>query len=225
MHFITVPAEQSTAVTDVLLAVVSFLLALAIRKTGKNYDPLKSKIWSWSFMLIGIGAMIGACAHGFEMSSRVNSILWLPINLSLGIAVALFAAGVIYDLKGFKLPKKLFTVLIIVAVIFFTLTVVIPGSFFIFIIYEGVAMLFALSAYLYLALKRKLTGSSFIASGISISIIAAVVQSVQTLQFKLIWIIDHNGLFHIIQIIGLTIMYIGIKKEILNRTEVHSDEK
>ncbi len=148
MHFIPIPAEQTTAITDVMLALAVFILALAIRKTGRNSDPLKGRIWFTSFVLIAFGAILGSIAHGFQMTEQTNYLIWLPINLSLGLAVAFFTAGVIYDLKEFRMPHNIFPVLIFVAVLFFVITVVIPGSFFIFIIYEGVAMLFALVAYL-----------------------------------------------------------------------------
>ncbi len=62
-------------------------------------------------------------------------------------------------------------------------------------------------------------GASWMAFGILFSVIAAVIQSIQTLQIRLIWIIDHNGLFHLIQIIGITFLYAGISKELNKRSK------
>jgi hypothetical protein len=97
--------------------------------------------------------------------------------------------------------------------IFFTITLFSQGSFLVFILYESGAMLFALSGYLYLAVKRKSKFARLMVTGILISILASVIQATGFLKLHLVWDFDHNGLFHITQIPGLFFLYKGLKTE------------
>jgi hypothetical protein len=71
---------------------------------------------------------------------------------------------------------------------------------------------------LYLFLVKKLLGAQFMFLGILVSIIASVIQTAESLQLHFIWVFDHNGLFHILQIIGLILLCIGIFRELSSRS-------
>ena len=216
MEFIDIPTEQTTAITDIFLALAAMFVSVSIFRIGKRVDRTKTHIWSWAFSLLAAAAMIGAIAHGIKMSTQLNYIIWQPLNLFLGLAIALFAAGVIYDSKGYSIPKSIFILLIISALLFYSITLFIPGSFFIFILYEALAMLFSLVMYSYLWIKKRFLGAKYMAIGILITIIAAVIQS-SNISLTLIWVFDHNGLFHIVQIIALYFLFIGLKTEFRSR--------
>lgn len=217
MYFIDIPTEQTTAITDVILAIVSFFMTISVFKSGYKTDLLKTRIWVGAFGLLCLAAVLGAIAHGIKMSEFTNYLIWQPLNFSLGMAIALFAAGVIYDWKSFSIPKSLFITLIAAGVIFYAITFFIPGSFFVFILYEAAAMIFSLVMYIYLWNTRKLPGTLFMTIGILITIIAAVVQALNNISLTFIWEFDHNGLFHLIQIIGLPFLYVGLKVEFESR--------
>lgn len=217
MYFIDIPTEQTTAITDVILAIVSFFMTISVFKSGYKTDLLKTRIWVGAFGLLCLAAVLGAIAHGIKMSEFTNYLIWQPLNFSLGMAIALFAAGVIYDWKSFSIPKSLFITLIAAGVIFYAITFFIPGSFFVFILYEAAAMIFSLVMYIYLWNARKLPGALFMTIGILITIIAAVVQALNNISLTFIWEFDHNGLFHLIQIIGLPFLYVGLKVEFESR--------
>jgi hypothetical protein len=72
-------------------------------------------------------------------------------------------------------------------------------------------MLFALIGYSSLTLKSKLNGAKFILVGILLSILAGAVQAGESIEFHLIWAFDHNGTFHLIQMVALVFLLIGIK--------------
>ena len=90
------------------------------------------------------------------------------------------------------------------------LTGYLGGSTFKGLVYEALVLLFAISAYTWLAIKRKLVGSWLIAIGLSISMIAAIIQTTETVQITFIWKFDHNGLFHIVQLVGLLFIMAGL---------------
>jgi hypothetical protein len=217
MQFINIPAEQTTAFTDLLLAVVSVTGVIRIVRSGFRIDKKKTVIWGTAFTLLALAALLGAIAHGFEMSAEMNERIWHPLNLFLGLSVGLFVIGVIYDFGGFKIRTSIFTLILLTGFVFFTITLMVPGLFFVFIIYEAVAMFFAFIAYGFLFFKRKFPGAMLMTIGILISIIAAVIQSIESLSLTIIYEFDHNGLFHIVQIIGLFFLFSGLVKEFTSR--------
>ncbi len=151
------------------------------------------------------------------MGARTNEILWIPLNLALGLTVALFVIGAVYDLRGFSIPRALTPIMLAVGFVFFGVTVVIPDSFLVFVIYEAIAMLFALAVYLLLSVRGKLSGAPMMAVGVLISIAAAAVQASGAVSFTWIWEFDHNGAFHLIQIVGLVFLLIGLRKDFASR--------
>jgi hypothetical protein len=48
------------------------------------------------------------------------------------------------------------------------------------------------------------------ASGVLLSMIAAGLQARKSTAFTLVWKFDHNGIYHIIQTVGLLLLIAGI---------------
>jgi len=161
---------------------------------------------------MGLAGLLGSVAHGFQMSATANRLWWMPLNLSLGLAVSLFAVGVIHDLLGSTQARRILPILVALGIVFFLVTVLVPGSFLLFIAYDALALLFALGAYTYLAIKRKFPGALFMAAGILTSIIAAAIQATVAVSFVLVWEFDHNGVFHLVQVLGLLLLLFGLKR-------------
>jgi len=217
MEIIGIPTEQTTAATDALVAIIAAALAVVLFMEGGRSDPTKGRIWSAAFGLLAVAAALGAIAHGFQMSERTNELIWMPLNLVLGVTVALFVVGAVYDLRSFSLPRLLLPILLAVGVAFFVVTVLIPGSFLVFVVYETIAMLFALVVYIVLAARQTLRGAAMMAAGVLVSIVAAAVQATGTVRFTLIWDFDHNGAFHLIQMVGLVFLLIGLRTDLVSR--------
>jgi hypothetical protein len=49
------------------------------------------------------------------------------------------------------------------------------------------------------------------ASGVMISIIAAGLQAKKSMVFMLVWKFDHNGIYHLVQSIGLLFLIVGLR--------------
>jgi hypothetical protein len=216
MKYIKNPTEQSTAITDILLALVAFggILILSRNITNSN-ESWKIIIWSSAFGLIGLAAALGAVAHGLVISRTVHDRIWQLLNVLLALAVSLFVAGVVYDLWGLAVCFKVLPVMLAAGLGFFGATLLYPGIFFIFIVYEGLALIFALSAYIYLAVRGEPAGAAFMAAGILISILAAGIQAKKSISLTVIWQFDHNGIYHIVQILGLILLLVGLRGSLL----------
>ena len=217
MKYILDPAERTTAITDLCLALVAFGGILYLRwAPASNNHILKINIWSAAFGSIGLAAALGAVAHGLVMSQSIHNRCWQLLNLSLALTVSLFVVGVVYDLWGPAICFRILPVTLLAGVAFFVITLIYPGIFFIFIVYESLALIFALGAYLFLALLAEMTGAGFMAAGILVSILAAGIQAKKSISITIIWLFDHNGIYHILQIIGLVFLLIGLGMSMTN---------
>jgi hypothetical protein len=213
MKFVDLPTERVTAVTDLILALLALGGALYLRQLNST-DPWKANLWASAFGLLVLAAGLGAIAHGFQMSAAVNQWFWRPLNLSLGLVIALFVVGVSYDLWGLPQAQRVLPITIAIGLAFFGVTLLKPGSFIIFIIYEAVAMVFALGAYVWLAARGQLSGAGWMAGGVLVTIIAAAVQAGwkgQDNPLTLIWQFDQNGLYHLIQMAGVVLLLMGLR--------------
>lgn len=215
MKLIEDPAERTTAATDAILAVVALGGIWFLGwDSADGSKLLKTGIWSFAIGFIGLASALGAAAHGLVISPGLHDRLWQMLNACLALAVSLFAAGVVYDFWGGAACLKALPFMVAAGLFFYAATLAFPGYFFIFIIYEAVALVFALIVYSYIALNRELAGAPVIAAGIMVSILAAALQARRTLSVRVIWIFDHNGIFHIVQIIGIILLIVGLRQSL-----------
>jgi hypothetical protein len=213
MQFNPAQTELTTAATDVALG----LLALACVVYLLRFSELagwKVGLWCWVFGLLAAAALLGAVAHGFVWSTTVWNLLWIPLFLLLGLTVALFVVGAIYDWRGFVPARSSLPILVLLALLFFGVTRFAPGAFLIFVLYEVVAMLFALGVYGMLAVTARSGGMGLMAFGIALNIVAAAIQATRTVSFTLLWPFDHNGVFHLVQMVALVVLTAGIKSSL-----------
>jgi hypothetical protein len=201
--------ELTTAATDLLIAVVS-LGCLAALYRSRGMHGQRVAIWSWVFGLLAFASLLGALAHGLALSSTVESWLWRPLYLSLGLVVAMFVVGAVFDLKGARVARTWSIPMFVLALGFFTVTQVGSDNFMIFVVYEAVAMFGALVIYLLLAWQRRLKGAWTVAAGILLNIVAAAIQANGTISLTIIVPFDHNGVFHLVQLVAIIVLTRGL---------------
>jgi hypothetical protein len=210
MKIVQDPAEKSTAATDIILALVAiggiFFLHGDLLNSSANW---RINIWSAAIGLIGLAAALGAVAHGLVLLTTIQNRIWLALNMSLALAVSLFVVGVIFDLWGYEASLYALPLMLIAGLGFYLATLFYPGTFFLFIVYEALALSFALCVYLFLTVTGE-PGAGFMASGVLLSIVAAGLQARKSIAFTLIWKFDHNGIYHIVQTIGLLFLFAGL---------------
>lgn len=205
--------ELTTAATDVLIAAVA-CGCIALLQRWRERDRRKVGVWSWVFGLLAVAALLGALSHGLVLSERTRALLWQPLFLSLGLVVALFVVAALYDWRGRETARRSLPVMLVVALLFYAITRLGSGTFLLFVMYEAAAMLFALAIYVSLAARRGLTGAGWIASGIGLNIVAAAIQASGTVSVTIIWPFDHNGVFHIVQILAIVVLMRGLAKSL-----------
>ena len=214
------PLELTTSATDAVLAIECVLIIIYLRRFAAA-DRWRASLWSWVFGLMGFASTLGAVSHGFVLSNSVQTMLWRPLFLSLGILVTLFLIGAVYEWRGRAMAARLIPWAIGTGAAFFVFIEVFSGEFFAFVIYEAIAMLGAFAIYLYLGLKGKLRGAGIIAMAILLNLLAAAVQA-SNISFHFLFPFDHNGVFHLIQMVAIGTLAvglaIGLQSESPNRT-------
>lgn len=203
------PTEMTTAITDVILAAQSAAAIYVIRRRTVA-RPMWTHVWTWLFALLSIASMIGAAAHGLEMATSIETAIWTPAYLALGLTMALFVIAAITMSTGHEKSRRFLLPAIMVAFAFFTITQLWSDSFLLFVIYECIAMLLSLTLYSMCFWQRRAAGSGLLAAGVLVGILAAVIDTQKTLHMTLIWEFNNHGLFHLVQMISLLLLTIGI---------------
>ena len=203
------PTELTTAATDALLALLSFLVLLRLVRMRVD-APRKRALWCWVLGLLGLGSVLGAVTHGLQWSAAVRSLLWQPLYLLLSLAVTLFVVGGIYDWRGEAAARRVLPWAVVIGAGFLPLVDLLGGAFLIFVVYEMLAMVAALVMYGVLAARQRLAGAGMVTAGIGLTIAAGAVQA-SPLIFRLIVPFDHNGLFHLIQLAAILVLAKGLR--------------
>lgn len=198
--------ERITALTDIFMGLLAAFAAFQISR----YDGFNAEVWTWTFSLLAFSSFLGAIAHGIYMTQKTNDRLWMPINLSLGLGLGLFVVASLFDLGGPAVARTALPLMLALGVGFFLVTVWKPGTFMTFIAYEALAMFFALGAYTYLLFTSRHPGAGWMVAGIFVTILAAVVQATGRAGRSIFWYFDNNGVFHLIQMLGMGLLLAGI---------------
>ena len=213
--FTTKPTEKTTAITDILLSLAAAGAIFYLQQI-ESPENWKINVWSMAFGLIALSGLLGAIAHGIEMPEAVHQRVWSLLNLNLGLAVSVFAIGVVYDMWGLAIARTVLPWMVVLALGFYLVSRFFSGTFFVFIIYEAVVLIFAWSAYSWLALTGQFKGGLLMSTGVLVSIIAAGIQASLKTTVKLIFEFDNNGIFHIVQILGIFVLLMGLRSSLLS---------
>ena len=206
------PTEMTTAITDVILAAQSAAAIYVIRR--KTVARLMwTRVWIWLFALLSIASLIGAAAHGLEMAASIESAIWSPAYLALGLTMALFVIAAITMSSGHEKSRRFLMPAIMIW----------SDSFLLFVIYECMAMFLSLTLYTMCFWQRSAAGSGYLATGVLVGILAAVIDTQKTLHVTLIWEFNNHGVFHLVQMISLLLLTIGLYRS--HREEISGEEQ
>lgn len=208
MPLINSPTELTTSATDALLAIECAVIITLLRRTAPT-KRWRTNLWSWAFTLLAIASSLGALAHGFEMSKPMRTALWAPLYLSLGILVILFILGAVADWQGLDVAKRLVSLGLGASTAFFAMTALLGGKFIVFIVYAGMILLGVMAIYTFLAATHRLKGAAVIALAILLNLAATGIQA-STLSLHLLFPFDHNGLFHLVQMVSTGVLGWGL---------------
>ena len=210
LNFISIPTEQTTAITDLILAGQSMICLHFVRPRSTNRCFALS-LWAWVFGLLSFSSLLGAFVHGFQLAPETVRLLWGLLYFALGLLVALVALASFAHLGHGNISRRLVPACIGFAFVFSAITQVWNDSFLLFVAYEAVMMTLALGIYiacLWRPVERR--GLGLLALGVLLTLLAAAVDTQSTWRLQCIWAFDNHGIFHLIQMLGLLIISIGL---------------
>ena len=213
------PTEQTTAATNVLLAVVAFLGGYQVYRL-RYQDRWKAWLWTSAFGLLALASLFAALWHGFIWPSSTGALIVGLLNAALGGMIAIFATGALYDLRGRGAAQRSLPVLLVCALAFAAVAQRYPSTFRIFLLYESVAMLVALAIYLWCAVRWHMPGAWWMVGGVLVTLLAAGIQASRAVRVTLIWPFDHNGVFHLVQLVGVLFLLAGLRRALRGRPVV-----
>lgn len=210
-----IPTEQTTAITDALLAMFALFAVFYLRRF-RSHDGWKFDLWSGVMLALAAAAGLGAVAHGFVWSEKINGAIWSAIYLALGACVAGFVAAAVCELRGRSAAIKTLATTLATALLVFVAAKLNDDSFVPFVAFEGLAMMIALGIYGYLSFTIRLPGMIWMTFGVALTLLAALFQALGWGSFELIWSFDHNGTYHLIQMGGLAAIVAGLRSSVGN---------
>jgi hypothetical protein len=211
MQINPIPTEQTTALTDGLLAVYSFVVVVSLWHR-RSMAPLKTRLWIGVFAGLALAGGLGTAFHGLELDEVGEQLLWQPLRAALGFTVVCIVAAAVLDRWGQAAARRVFPGLILLSAGFLLFGAFVSEAFLGFIIYEGAAMLFCLWVYATLALRRSLPGAVWMFVGVVLTLTAAAIQTLDFISFTLFLPFNSNGAFHLIQLIALTAFWAGLRQ-------------
>ncbi len=203
------PTERTTAATDILLSLTAAAGVVYLHGSQPSFS-WRLQLWSWPLGLIAAAAALGALYHGLILPGPIRRHLWQALTLALGIALALFGVGLVYDLLGPQAARRGLLPALVAGAALFLVSRRYGGLFRVFILCEGLILAAALAGYTGLAALDALEGAGWVAAGLLLSALAAGVQTRKRLRFTWVWEFDHNGAFHLLQAAGLVLLSKGI---------------
>jgi hypothetical protein len=200
--------ERTTAATDAVLAIVALVLLVGLRR--RSPPSFGRAVWLSALAAMAMASVLGAVAHGLELSSGIRDLLWQPLYLALGTTMALFVVGAVRDWRGDRAARRVLPVMVVVTLAFYGATRASGGAFIVFVLYEAGALGFALWVYAWKAARTSQAGVATMAAALAVSLAAGAVQAAKVATVHLVWAFDHNGLFHLVQLPGLVLLGVGL---------------
>ena len=203
------PTELTTAATDAILALVCVAGHVLLERL-QGVDVWKKRVWASVFALLALGSAIGAFFHAVELAPWWELALRRSLFPILGLSVAMFVIGAIADWRGRDQARAALPWAVAAGVGALALPFLSSLGFRLFVAFEAVGMVTALIIYVALWRRQK-PGAGTVAAGIVLTLLAAVIQST-SLSVTIIWPFDHNGLFHLVQIVALFVTAAGVRR-------------
>jgi|SRR5271157_492044 len=212
MHLSPFLPDRVTATTDLIFGLFSLGVAITFSGLKRKKDSWKATTWMWMFALLALSSFLGVIVHGLNLADRIRFLIWQPLDLTLGLVLGFFMTGVVCDVFGQAASRKVLPYLLGLAILF-TLTIfLIHGTYRLFIPYEAAVFLFALAGYSWLALKKSLSGANLWVAGVLVTIISGVIEAIGQDNQPYFSQLDHNGVSHVLELIGITLIASGLWK-------------
>lgn len=199
-------SEPVTSFTDVILAIISFVLVGRFR--NRLNESFFNNAWRMFFLFMGISTSIGAVAHAVRETAPAATFntLWMAMNISCSISVFFALKATIRFSRAADGMDKLLIFLNYGLLILFLGYTFIMNDFEIFKIHAAAGLFLIFLTHLIAYFKSHI-GSGWIVSGMMLSFLTVLIH---TTQFSISPWFNYKDISHVIMMASLLFVYNGI---------------
>ncbi len=199
--------EPATLITDYLLGLVTFALALRLFKQSGGQPQNSIRLWSGALTAAAIAAFLGGSSHGFALhfSDFAKVAIWKATVYSIGLASFFMLSGTLFAAVTNPL-RKLLLGLVILKFLVYAGWMVSHDEFKYVIFDYAPAMFGVILLQIYASAKWKHKSPPWLIAGVVISFVGA---GIQLSGFTIHQHFNHNDLYHTIQIGANYLLYRG----------------
>jgi len=196
--------EPSTTLTDLLLG--AFALILAFRLLKQN-ERRSRRDWGLAFVASGVAALLGAASHGFgpQVSLLAQQVMWKCTTITVGLASCFMLAGALRAMVADSRVRSLSLTATYLKFATYA-TWMLGHDEFIFVIIDYAVAMLIIASITSFDWRREPRRARFILAGIAIAFVGA---GVQAAGLGLHEHLNHNDIYHLIQMVALYSLYLG----------------
>lgn len=174
-----------------------------------------SAAWSWAvaMVLLGLAALIGGVDHGFVEPAGLDRV---PIQRVTWLVLGAMTLCVVFTIASQFFTGRASRVIRTAGILQFLLftAVVLVADSYVFVIANYVPVMMWLLVMNMLRLRQRSGSWQFIAGTLTLFVASAV----QALRIDGLTPLDHNGLYHVISMPGVLLLFLGGRRLEAHRT-------
>ncbi len=199
--------EPTTMVTDYILAGMGFFFGRKLFLRGQEINQQAIRLWAVAFYAMAVGALAGGTWHGFTnyLGDLGQTITWKLSVYAIGVASVCLASAAIH--AHFTGPlRRVLMILVVIKFLVYAVWMLNHDDFEYVINDYAPTMLFVFLLECWGLITRRAASAPWIIAGIGVSFVGAAIQQN---EIALHPSFNHNDLYHVIQMVGLYLLYRG----------------
>jgi hypothetical protein len=203
--------EPTTAGTDVVIAIIAFVISAAIFKHIRDHKSRlfpSDRYWLYFFLFLGLSTLAGALSHGLRYYLPASSFVAIFTTMNVLSMISSYNAQLATIEFEIERPSPWMKVTALSLMIIFILLVSFFQKFAITNVYVSCTFLFVLYHH-WRSWKKGKQSSKYICFGIMISFITAFVF---LLKLSVSEWFNHKDIAHVLIMISLIVMYKGARE-------------
>lgn len=200
--------EPTTLITDYILAGLALYFGMCQWRLASAFRQKSIRLWSIAFFSLAIGAFVGGTSHGFKLylSDFANQAIWKTTVYAIGVTSFCLFSGTVVATFSAAVQRWLLA-LAAIKLATYAVWMVSHDAFLYVVLDYAPAMLAVVGLQIYAYQKHQAASAPWLIAGIIISFVAA---GVQVSGFSVHEHINHNDIYHIIQMAALYFLHRGI---------------